>query len=86
MYVRTILTVLAFILFPVILSAILTYVTIIFLKIVFIGLLTLLGIGFVIFISHLNSVLEIFVETLWYRAYIENKRESKTSTIEAVHH
>jgi hypothetical protein len=27
-----------------------------------------------LFISHLNSVLEIFVEALWYNAYIENKK------------
>jgi ABC-type transport system involved in multi-copper enzyme maturation permease subunit len=73
-YVRTILTVVAFLLFPIALSAILTYATVAMVKIFFIGLLGVLGLGFIVFISHLNSVLEIFVETLWYRAYIENKK------------
>lgn len=72
-YVRTLLTVLVFILLPFVLSAIFTYVTIASIKILFLIILILLLVGFIVFISHLNSVLEIFVETLWYRAYIDNK-------------
>ena len=71
-YLRTLLTVLAFVLFPFILSAILTYITVASLQILFVGILGVLVLGFFIFVSHLSSVLEIFVETLWYRAYIEN--------------
>ncbi len=72
-YVRTILTVLAFILFPFLLSAVFTYITIASIKILFVVILMGLLVGFILFVSHLNSVLEIFVETLWYRAYIDNK-------------
>lgn len=71
-YLRTLLTVLAFILFPLVLSAILTYITITSLQIIFVAVLGVLVLGFFVFVSHLSSVLEIFVETLWYRAYIEN--------------
>lgn len=54
---------------------------------IFFGLLLLLVLVFLIFISHLNSVLEIFVETLWYRAYIDNKGEinSSESNLESEH-
>lgn len=72
-YVRTLLTVLVFILLPFVLSAIFTYVTIASIKFVFIVLLLALVSVFLVFVSHLNSVLEIFVETLWYRAYMDNK-------------
>lgn len=75
-YVRTILTVLAFILFPFALSAILTYVTIAEIKYLFVAIFTVLFLAFIVFVSHLNSVLEIFVETLWYRAYQGNKMQS----------
>jgi len=30
---------------------------------------------FVLFIAHLNSVLEIFVDSLWYKTYIENMKD-----------
>lgn len=72
-YVRTMLTVLAFILFPFLLSAVFTYVTVASIKTLFVGILFLLLFGFILFVSHLNSVLEIFVETLWYRSYLDNK-------------
>ena len=78
-YVRTLLTVLLLIAFPFVLSGILTYITTAFLQIIFIGLLGVLGLGFLIFVSHLSSVLEIFVETLWYRAYIDNLKHSGSS-------
>ena len=72
-YVRTILTVSAFIIFPFLISGVLTYVTIVSIQFLFIGILVMLLVGFILFIAHINSVLEIFVETLWYRAYVENK-------------
>ncbi len=78
-YIRTLLTVVLLIAFPFILSGILTYITTALLQMIFIGLLGVLGLGFLIFVSHLSSVLEIFVETLWYRAYIDNLKHSGVS-------
>jgi hypothetical protein len=50
-YLRTLLTVLAFILFPFVLSAILTYITITNLQILFVGVLGVLVIGFFVVCS-----------------------------------
>jgi hypothetical protein len=75
-YVRTVLTVLVFILLPFVISAIFTYVTVASIKLIFVGILLLIILVFFVFVSHLNSVLEIFVETLWYRAYMDNKKKS----------
>lgn len=72
-YVRTLLTVVAFIVFPFIVSAILTYVTIGFLQTVAVAVIGIAVLGFLGFVSHLNSVLEIFVEALWYRAWKDNR-------------
>lgn len=74
-YVRTVLTVLVFVLLPFVISAIFTYVTVASMKLIFVGVLLVIILVFFVFVSHLNSVLEIFVETLWYRAYIDNKRK-----------
>lgn len=73
-YVRTLLTVIALIVFPFIISGILTYITIGFLQALFIGVAIFLIVAFLLFVSHLNSVLEIFVEALWYNAYKENRK------------
>jgi hypothetical protein len=87
-YVRTILTVIAFIVFPLAISAILTYVTVAFVKIVAVSLVTGMVLFFLGFVSHLNSVLEIFVESLWYRAWKDNRNyvgtSSETGVTEAV--
>ena len=80
-YVRTILTVVVFILFPFIVSAIVTYAAIAWIKIILLGILMIMLGIFMLFVSHLNSVLEIFVETLWYRAYMDNKSRSVTAHI-----
>ncbi len=71
-YVRTILTVVAFIVFPLVISAILTYVSIAFIKTVAILVVGAMILFFLGFISHLNSVLEIFVESLWFKAWKDN--------------
>lgn len=71
-YVRTILTVIAFIVFPFVISAILTYVSIAFVKTVAILAVGAILLFFLVFVSHLNSVLEIFVESLWFRAWKDN--------------
>lgn len=72
-YVRTFITAILFIVFPFLVSAIFTYITIVVLKIVSIVVLGTLFLVALAFISHLNSVLEIFVEGIWYNAYKENK-------------
>ncbi len=79
-YVRTILTVIAFIVFPLAISAVLTYVTVAFVKIIAIGLISVMVLFFLGFVSHLNSVLEIFVEALWYRAWKDNRASLGTSS------
>lgn len=71
-YVRTILTVVAFIVFPLVISAILTYVSIAFIKTAAILAVGAMVLFFLVFISHLNSVLEIFVESLWFKAWKDN--------------
>lgn len=71
-YVRTILTVVAFIVFPLVISAILTYVSIDFVKTLAIIATGAMVMFFLVFISHLNSVLEIFVESLWFKAWKDN--------------
>lgn len=86
-YVRTLLTVLFFILLPFLISAIFTFITISSIKFIFLGLLGVIILVFLIFVSHLNSVLEIFVETLWYRAYMDNKSKAKPhATSDHDHH
>ncbi|MDQ1343676.1 MAG: hypothetical protein QG650_396 [Patescibacteria group bacterium] len=71
-YVRTILTVVAFIIFPFAISAVLTYVSIAFVKTVAILSIGGMIVFFLGFVSHLNSVLEIFVEALWFKAWKDN--------------
>jgi len=73
-YIRTFLTAIAFMVFPFIVSALFTYITISILQIISITILALLFIAFLVFVSHLNSVLEIFVEGIWYNAYRKNKQ------------
>jgi hypothetical protein len=83
-YIRTFVTALIFIVFPFIISALFTYVTISLLQIISIGILSVLFIALLIFISHLNSVVEIFVEAIWYNAYRENKKHFEAG--ESNHH
>lgn len=73
-YIRTFITAIIFIVFPFVISGLFTYVTISWLQIVSISILSILFFALLIFVSHLNSVLEIFVETIWYNAYKENKK------------
>ncbi|MDD5377188.1 MAG: hypothetical protein PHH16_03660 [Candidatus Gracilibacteria bacterium] len=82
-YIRTFITAIIFIVFPFVISGLFTYVTISILQIISIGMLSILFIALLIFISHLNSVLEIFVEAIWYNAYLENKKHFH---VEESHH
>jgi len=85
-YIRTFVTATIFIVFPFIISALLTYVTISWLQIFSITVLSLLFCILLVFISHLNSVLEIFVETIWYNAYKENKKHFDGDGDKTSHH
>lgn len=73
-YIRTFITAIIFIVFPFFISALFTYVTIAWLQIIAVTILSILFIALLIFVSHLNSVLEIFVEAIWYNAYKDNKK------------
>ncbi len=74
-YFRTLLAAAFFLVFPFLLFAALSYITIDYIR--SIGIVAL-GVVFLIFlalVSHLNSVLEIFTQTVWYNTYMENKQE-----------
>lgn len=73
-YIRTFVTAIIFIVFPFIISGLFTYITISWLQIVSVSILSILFFALLVFVSHLNSVLEIFVEAIWYNAYKENKK------------
>lgn len=73
-YVRLFLTVVMFTVFPIILSAIFAYITSQFFLVLWVSLVAFFFLIFIILISHVNSVLEIFVEALWYNAYVENMK------------
>jgi len=74
-YIRIFLTLIIFIIFPFIFSTLVALVTTQIFYIVWVIILSIVFIFFLLFISHLNSVVEIFVEALWYNAYIENKKD-----------
>ncbi len=77
LYLRTIIVAIIFLVLPFAISSIVTFFTImgvqVFLLIVF-GMLSLV---LFIFIVHLNSTLEIFVEATWYEAYQLCKKEDR---------
>jgi len=73
LYLRTFLTVGMMLFFPAISSALfaLSDSSVVHWALI----ITFIGIGgfFLVMLSHLHSVLEMFVETLWYKAYLSNK-------------
>ena len=73
-YIRTIITIVVFMIFPLIFSIIFAFVTSETLFILSMSVIGLALFAFMVFVSHLNSVLEIFVDALWYNAYLENKK------------
>lgn len=73
-YARVIISVILFIIFALIFSFIFTYITSKILLSIWIWVALVLFIIFILFISHFNSALEIFVDALWYNTYIENKK------------
>lgn len=73
-YLRVVLTIIMFLLFPLLASLVFAYISSQFFFIFWISLIVIIFIAFLLFITHLNSVLEIFIDALWYNAYLENKK------------
>ncbi len=73
-YLRTILAALFFFGLPFTTSAIITFFTLITIKLILLSIFGLVTLIFFIFLTYLNSTLEIFVEATWYEAYILNKK------------
>lgn len=77
LYLRTIIVALIFLVLPFVVSSIIAFFTIISIKMFFLGFFGIVSIVFFIFIVHLNSTLEIFVEATWYEAYMLCKKTDK---------
>jgi hypothetical protein len=75
LYLRTIIVGIIFLLLPFIISGIVTWFTIASVQIVLLVVFAILSLIFFIFIVHLNSTLEIFIEATWYEAYQMCKKE-----------
>lgn len=73
LYFRVILVGWAFLLLPFVIVTGLTFFTVAFAKITFLIVLGIVSVILFIFITHLNSTLEIFVYALWHEAYITCK-------------
>ncbi len=80
LYLRTIVVAIIFLVIPFLISSFLAFLpTIIALKIFFLIIFLIISIILFIFIVHLNSTLEIFIEATWYEAYMTCKED------EAIH-
>jgi hypothetical protein len=77
LYLRTIVVALLFLVIPFLISSFLAFVPILGLKLFFLVIFIIIAVVLFIFIVHLNSTLEIFVEATWYEAYIVCKAEEK---------
>lgn len=73
-YIRVILTIVMFLIFPLLVSLVFAFISSQFFFIFWISLIWIIFTGFILFITHLNSVVEIFIDSLWYNAYLENKK------------
>ncbi|MDD2487322.1 MAG: hypothetical protein PHS92_03060 [Candidatus Gracilibacteria bacterium] len=73
-YIRVVLTIIMFLIFPLLASLVFAYISSQFFFIFWITLIILIFIVFLLFITHFNSVLEIFIDGLWYNAYTENRK------------
>ena len=73
-YARVFFTVVVFTLISLIFSVLFWYLSGQIYLILWMGIVWVFLIVFILFTSHFNSVLEIFVDALWYNAYIENKK------------
>ncbi len=77
LYLRTIIVAIIFLVLPFAISSIVTFFTIIGVQVVLLIIFWILSFVFFMFIVHLNSTLEIFVEATWYEAYQLCKKEDK---------
>jgi hypothetical protein len=75
LYMRTIIVACIFFVIPFAVSSIIALFTIIAVKYFFVILFLVISIVLLVFIAHLNSTLEIFVEATWYEAYMLCKKE-----------
>ncbi len=75
LYLRTIVVAIIFLVLPFVISAILTFFTILSVQLILLTVFSVLSFGLFIIIVHLNSTLEIFVEATWYEAYQLCKKE-----------
>ena len=74
-YLRSIFVAALFIVFPVVISAIFTWFTSTVIIAISVTIIAILFLVALIFLSHLNSVLDIFVSALWYHAFQEVKKD-----------
>ncbi|MBX9809898.1 hypothetical protein K2X92_05910 [Candidatus Gracilibacteria bacterium] len=87
LYFRTIIVAVIFLVIPFLISSFLAFLpTIVGLKLFFLVVFLLISIVLFIFIVHLNSTLEIFVEATWYEAYMLCKEEEKGGHHDNEHH
>jgi hypothetical protein len=77
LYLRTIIVGVIFLFLPLIISSIVTFFTIMEVRMILLSIFSLLSFMLYIFIVHLNSTLEIFVEATWYEAYQLCKKEDQ---------
>jgi uncharacterized protein YacL len=79
LYLRTIVIAVIFLVIPFLISSVLAFLPIIGLKLFFLVIFVVIAVILFIFIVHLNSTLEIFVEATWYEAYMLCKSEEKAN-------
>lgn len=81
LYLRTIIVGIIFLVIPFMISSFLAFVPIIGLKLFFLMIFIIISVILFVFIVHLNSTLEIFIEATWYEAYMLCKKEEKESSM-----
>ena len=79
LYLRTLIVAIIFLVIPFLISSFLAFVPILGLKLFFLVIFVIIAVVLFIFIVHLNSTLEIFVEATWYEAYMVCKAGEKWS-------
>jgi hypothetical protein len=85
LYLRTIIVAVIFLVLPFVISSVVAFFTIMSVKLILLTIFCIISIVLFIFIVHLNSTLEIFVEATWYEAYMLCKREDALSHTDSAH-
>ena len=75
LYFRTLIVALIFLVLPFVVSSIITFFTVAAVQLSLLIIFGVLSVILFIFIVHLNSTLEIFIEATWYEAYGLCKKE-----------